>query len=275
MNDTINPPLLVILAAVLGVLGLFGFLGSTSKSETKVLIPAFGIMYVLYEISLLFSYMFYFTESEAYSLASFERYCGTIMMSFFLVVIYFIVRLSRIKTADIPPRLSKFTPFFVQKFILTTIVVVMLTLIPESRMVTLFPATEPFADASKMTKLSLHIFQTIKADGKNEPEKANIILLFSENKTSYSVFNYYMLPAKPQNYSYLNITANEENFEKLFVKPSDYIDFLLKNNIEYVYTMNVTDENRAEYSSIFTEPIQGEILYKLENGKLRPLKVIT
>jgi hypothetical protein len=39
--------------------------------------------------------------------------------------------------------------------------------------------------------------------------------------------------------------------------------------------MNVTDENRAEYSSIFTEPIQGEILYKLENGKLRPLKVIT
>jgi hypothetical protein len=284
MNNIINLPVIVIFAIVLLCTVLYGILGITSKRESIVLFIAFFIMYIVYQFSLMFSYMFYFTKAEALFLASYERYCGTLIMGYFLVLLYFLIRLFCREDSEIPPRLVKFTKLFGVHFVPAAICLTILVLIPQTRMEDSIIPNTAF-EPNFIVNMTDKVKAAIAEDGAASPEQDKTALLFDNMDIAmYISLNYHLLPIEPQNFSYTSITtqtaeerisqeievtvSGKETLDALTVTPEEYMDYLEENHIVYLVVVEPDDRLRQEYSSIFETPPIDSSLYKAENGKL-------
>jgi hypothetical protein len=284
MNNIFNLPVIAIFGIVLLCTVIFGILGITSKRESAVLFIAFSVMYIVYQLSLMVSYMFYFTEREAFLLASYERYSGTLIMSYFLVLIYFLIRLFSGDKKEMPPRLVKFTNFFGAHFVPAVICIAILILIPQTRMEEVI-IPKPYLQPNTTIELANRVKSAIAEDGSFDPEEDHVAILFNNKQNSkYVTVNYYFYPLKPQNFAYSSITTQPmtkrnfletiitlgqaETLDALTVTPGEYMDYLKENRIGYVLVYEPDDRLRREYASLFNISPGRCFLYKAENGKL-------
>lgn len=215
------------------------------KSYSRILIETI-ISFVIFAIGLLWMYLTIFIEEEAFYLASYDRYMGTMLLAWLTLNTLIICDKSDFKLSNI-----------------YIFIVIGLTLLPSDTVYSKYIRYKEYIPAAQI-KRNYYYSKFEKYEN-----------LFKEDDKIYFISDTNINNIKVLKlHKYEMLTPNIANKEPIFYGgPELLAKTLLEENYTYLYIYKVEDEFIEKYQSLFsTDEIKNETLYKInvnEDGDLK------
>lgn len=220
----------------------------TRKSYSRILIETI-ISFVIFAIGLLWMYLTIFIEEEAFYLASYDRYMGTMLLAWLTLNTLIICDESDFKLSNI-----------------YIFIVIGLTLLPSDTVYSKYIRYKEYIPAAQI-KRNYYYSKFEKYEN-----------LFKEDDKIYFISDTNINNIKVLKlHKYEMLTPNIANKEPIFYGgPELLAKTLLEENYTYLYIYKVEDEFIEKYQSLFsTDKIKNETLYKINVNKDGDLKLDT
>lgn len=218
------------------------------KSYSRILIETI-ISFVIFAIGLLWMYLTIFIEEEAFYLASYDRYMGTMLLAWLTLNTLIICDESDFKLSNI-----------------YIFIVIGLTLLPSDTVYSKYIRYKEYIPAAQI-KRNYYYSKFEKYEN-----------LFKEDDKIYFISDTNINNIKVLKlHKYEMLTPNIANKEPIFYGgPELLAKTLLEENYTYLYIYKVEDEFIEKYQSLFsTDKIKNETLYKINVNKDGDLKLDT
>lgn len=218
------------------------------KSYSRILVETI-ISFVIFAIGLLWMYLTIFIEEEAFYLASYDRYMGTMLLAWLTLNTLIICDESDFKLSNI-----------------YIFIVIGLTLLPSDTVYSKYIRYKEYIPAAQI-KRNYYYSKFEKYEN-----------LFKEDDKIYFISDTNINNIKVLKlHKYEMLTPNIANKEPIFYGgPELLAKTLLEENYTYLYIYKVEDEFIEKYQSLFsTDKIKNETLYKINVNKDGDLKLDT
>jgi hypothetical protein len=239
-------------------------LGEDNKKQIRILFVFLFISFIVYAFSLLFMYLFNFSEYEALRVASFGRYIGTFVLAFSLVWITMLADIYSEQVDSIWKRILH------RKYILVSLVILLLvsgTLIYpkiKSRLLSwqaTVAARAPYSQIEAYTRIL-------------KPEDRVYLISQHSQGYDYWVIRYNLTPTLTQNGFGSWSLGGKYDESDVWFRNISILDWKLElqSKYDYVYLYNVDERFISMYGALFTsiKDIKNKSLYFVNKGESGP-----